>query len=556
MFERINLSTWFLIVFILLTLVFGFWGWSASANFADSLYRTIAALLISDTYQDSTGIWSWQIEVARWTGIAAFILGASKALLVFFSDALIRTKARSRSGHILVIGDALFAAAVVNAAQVKKHAVNWLAATGHNYNGIAERLFVQMGNWNLDQAHLYGLTRAKIAVVSFDDDAKSIAVARQLRAIVKDENQLQIFLSVNALWLAMRIDEFEGLTGVRVVSQSQAAVRRIHRRHPPFLVAKNYCQKNINSVIIGFGLWGESVLVDSLLSCSVSYLGRSRFTIIDPNADSIRKSLNMRYPELERCADFTYVSKMLSGAENCLEESDILTIGESGSVTACYVCLPDESESLSAALVLQAVANRAAWEMGPIFVRLSTPETLTPASIGVRKLVSAQLIGFGDMGALVEEASILAEDTDGLAKALHHAYRSTGSSGRLADVPWRLLSEDKRDANRRVAMHLPAKLSSTGVDIEPWLEQLDFKPSLGALPEVTKLITDDKMLEQLAELEHTRWMMDRRINGWSYAATRDDKRRFHPDLVPYDELSEQSKSYDRKVITTLGTALD
>ena len=40
--------------------------------------------------------------------------------------------------------------------------------------------------------------------------------------------------------------------------------------------------------------------------------------------------------------------------------------------------------------------------------------------------------------------------------------------------------------------------------------------------------------------------------GWSYGPERDDQKKTHPDLLPYDQLSESEKGYDRtSVIKTL-----
>ena len=33
--------------------------------------------------------------------------------------------------------------------------------------------------------------------------------------------------------------------------------------------------------------------------------------------------------------------------------------------------------------------------------------------------------------------------------------------------------------------------------------------------------------------------------GWSWGPERDDKKKTHPDMVPYDELTEEEKDYDR-----------
>ncbi len=52
-------------------------------------------------------------------------------------------------------------------------------------------------------------------------------------------------------------------------------------------------------------------------------------------------------------------------------------------------------------------------------------------------------------------------------------------------------------------------------------------------------------IEYLAYLEHERWVKERVSNGWIYGKARDDERRIHPDILPYDQLSEDAKEYDR-----------
>jgi len=54
------------------------------------------------------------------------------------------------------------------------------------------------------------------------------------------------------------------------------------------------------------------------------------------------------------------------------------------------------------------------------------------------------------------------------------------------------------------------------------------------------------LLEMLAENTHEQWAKQRMSEGWTYGPTRNDARKEHPDLVPYDQLSEAEKEYDRK----------
>jgi ryanodine receptor 2 len=70
------------------------------------------------------------------------------------------------------------------------------------------------------------------------------------------------------------------------------------------------------------------------------------------------------------------------------------------------------------------------------------------------------------------------------------------------------------------------------------------------------------LLEMLAENVHEEWARKRMDEGWRYGAQRDDARKLHPCLVPYGELPESEKEYDRntaaitlKLIQKLGYAI-
>jgi ryanodine receptor 2 len=54
-----------------------------------------------------------------------------------------------------------------------------------------------------------------------------------------------------------------------------------------------------------------------------------------------------------------------------------------------------------------------------------------------------------------------------------------------------------------------------------------------------------ELTEQLAENAHDHWAKRRIAEGWSWGPARDDEARRHPCLVPYDQLPESEKQYDR-----------
>ncbi len=66
-------------------------------------------------------------------------------------------------------------------------------------------------------------------------------------------------------------------------------------------------------------------------------------------------------------------------------------------------------------------------------------------------------------------------------------------------------------------------------------------------------LSDDllKLTEKLAENAHDNWAKLRMEQGWTWGPERDDVTKKHPDLVPYSELPESEKQYDRN--TAIGT---
>lgn len=55
-----------------------------------------------------------------------------------------------------------------------------------------------------------------------------------------------------------------------------------------------------------------------------------------------------------------------------------------------------------------------------------------------------------------------------------------------------------------------------------------------------------ELTERMARNVHEVWAQTRIQQGWSYGPERDDRKKHHPCLVPYDELPESEREYDRK----------
>lgn len=83
---------------------------------------------------------------------------------------------------------------------------------------------------------------------------------------------------------------------------------------------------------------------------------------------------------------------------------------------------------------------------------------------------------------------------------------------------------------------------------------MNTKNYIPRLIDTTKVKLPDELkplVESLSENLHDMWVWERQSEGWTYGEQRNDELKTHPCLVPYEELPEEEKEYDRN--TSIGT---
>jgi hypothetical protein len=88
---------------------------------------------------------------------------------------------------------------------------------------------------------------------------------------------------------------------------------------------------------------------------------------------------------------------------------------------------------------------------------------------------------------------------------------------------------------------------------------MDYQPNPIDTSRVTLPVEVSELTELLSRNAHDVWARQRIADGWRWGPARDDVRKEHPGLVPYDQLSEPEKELDRhtametlRVILALG----
>jgi ryanodine receptor 2 len=91
---------------------------------------------------------------------------------------------------------------------------------------------------------------------------------------------------------------------------------------------------------------------------------------------------------------------------------------------------------------------------------------------------------------------------------------------------------------------------------------MKYNPNPIDLSDVALDASLESLVEALAENVHDTWAKGRMDDGWTFGPVRDDAKKHHPCLVPYEELPESEKEYDRhtsletlKLIVKLGYKL-
>lgn len=76
--------------------------------------------------------------------------------------------------------------------------------------------------------------------------------------------------------------------------------------------------------------------------------------------------------------------------------------------------------------------------------------------------------------------------------------------------------------------YIPAPLSTEGIELSEDLTLL---------------------IEEMARNVHEVWSAGRIKDGWKYGETRNDSLKTHPCLIPYEQLPESEREYDRQTAT-------
>lgn len=128
-----------------------------------------------------------------------------------------------------------------------------------------------------------------------------------------------------------------------------------------------------------------------------------------------------------------------------------------------------------------------------------------------------------------------------LAQIIHEAFVEDNRGEKPPDdpgmQPWETLREDFKESNRRQADQIPEKLRTANC----W-----FRPTVGREP--VQFEFTEPEINELAKMEHDRFVAERLAAGWKYGPKRDDQKKENPTLIDWDNLPESEKAKDLAIV--------
>ncbi len=394
-------------------------------------------------------------------------------------------------------------------------------------------------------------------VIATDDDSANLDIAALLPGLVATrsaEAPLEAHMEVRNDTLLKELTDRDAFLRpserleLRPFNVDVLVARRFFAEHNLMAEAELRDQKQVHFLFVGFDSVGLQVMLQLARISPYRNFARALVTLLVAAPEDCREALSATYPELaggngEADADKVVDLKLERWAaeQDGLPPALMRAVEADAEITAIIVCLGEDALNARTALLIRSLSQREARWRAPIYVHQRGVGGLgrfVQASTGAKDFVEIiEPFGMLDEICRVED---LGGESDAVAKVLHEGYlalRSESGSGEPSPSmrPWNRLDEIYRRANRRAADHIPVKLASAGFHVTG-------RPFARRRGRPFDLSPDE--LRELARLEHESWMNGQKLAGWRRGALRDERRRYHEFLVPFDALSKAVQDYD------------
>jgi Trk K+ transport system NAD-binding subunit len=493
-------------------------------------------------------------EIARFLAPVSigYVFVTSAAVILSEKWRLLR--ARLARGHSIVVGGGRRGVLLSRslAQQGAKVVFVDIAASSEGVGASLVRRVIPLSGDPMDVVVLRraGVERAAEIFAVADDgevNASVVLTSRELRAPI--ERTFTCFAQVDDSDLYAALE-------ARLLSLSQARQFRVSLIDTHQLLARALIGAALPPaadvvVIIGDGALATSVLLEVVrLARSAAPPSAEKppstpnVAVVGPAAESMLSALKSSM--IDDAWRSVSVVARTRDLRSFAESTELLNLLPSrGSRVMVYVCMADDDASLKFGLTILGHNPNLSMEV-VVCVREGSGFAKAFAAGPVRIFDDVKgalrVVATSD---IVSDASQIREAStvERVAQALHATYLAHMTDTPTAEreprnvVPWEDLASATHESNRAQAWHIGEKLRLLGCAILPLA---DSRADYTFTPEE---------IEMLAQAEHERWMAEKAGQGLTYGPTRTEST--HPDLVPWEMLSEEAREKDRIFVVAL-----
>lgn len=498
----------------------------------------------------------WQLEVARWLAPLVVLYTAAKAILYFVQREMKSLLIKFYKNHVIVTSLNNRSRFLVNDLLKKGKKVIVIASIEYSKKlDLLEKdgAVIIEGKFS-DEKFLKTISARKAKYIVFvDDDETNISNAIHTYHYLKKYGSSDMHTLFTHVSDDVRLKEFvelklfEEISGskltdsnceIRIFSINERATRTIFQKYPPDMGAtiSDKSQKQLHIAVIGSD--------DLAISMIVRIARMGHFANLKPvkvswfhNGSEILMKLKHSYPHIDKIIDLISHQTPIE----LLESDKLEEMNKMHPFSTIYIVNKDDNLSGKLLTILSKIET-----VNPIKVILTLmdPDGIINNWYTASELQNIELYKFNLVEEAFTEDSIISEKNDKLAKQVHQFYLpplEKRDPQKSSHVNWEKLNFDFKIQNRAQADHIYVKTRAMNLKIVP---------SSDSRPEVN-IDEESKIFEILAELEHNRWMAQLYLNGWKYSEIRNDVKKLHTDLVPYDQLSENVKDWDRDAVRNI-----
>jgi len=339
---------------------------------------------------------------------------------------------------------------------------------------------------------------------------------------------------------------------VKLFNINELAARYVFRHFPPdrFKPVRISEDPAIHILILGYSQMGEELFKQCVQNCHYINRKNTRITLLNLDSDIAENKILTKHKNITKMIDLDFIKlnphHLTPGSlvEHKLTGVDII-----------YICSDNDRYQASYSVKALELFGK----QTPI-IRWFTRDVMS----GIARSTSGNLFTIEIMKEVATHENIIDEMLDHHAIATHHRWLKRAISDYINKVetsltekkeipqpkatllPWHLLDEETRDDNRSVVEHNFIKLRTVGQLTEP-AHYRDPETSVVDF----SFLNDDKVVEQLAEMEHRRWIANKYYYAWNYNPARNDSAKEHDNLIDFYKLDAGTRDYDIKQIGEL-----